>query len=54
MRVSNLESILGQKQDRCGIDEFYEVAFFLKKKAVISSGLAKSILFLPYVSGGSY
>jgi hypothetical protein len=37
---------LGQKQERCGFDEFQEVAFFLMKKAVKDSGLAISILFL--------
>jgi hypothetical protein len=39
--------LLGQKQERCGFDEFHEVAFFLMKKAVKDSGLAISILFLP-------
>jgi hypothetical protein len=38
---------LGQKQERCGFDEFYEAAFFLMKKAVKGSRLGISILFLP-------
>jgi hypothetical protein len=38
---------LEQKQERCGFDEFHEVAFFLMKKAIRGSGLGISILFLP-------